>query len=71
VPWIPIEDYSDLNKCRSNLKGDIWAYATTLWEIFSRGASLIDMLGSEHIMDFFLRGDRPPKPPEWLYDANY
>ena len=58
IPWIAIEDYGDLSASRKNLKGDIWAYATTLWEIFSRGAPL----NMANPMQFFTSGDRPQKP---------
>lgn len=58
IPWIAIEDYGDLSASRKNLKGDIWAYATTLWEIFSRGAPL----NMANPMQFFTSGDRPSKP---------
>jgi Janus kinase 2 len=61
VPWIPIEDYDDLDNSRTNLKADIWAYSTTLWEIFSRGISPCIM---QNPIDFFRRGDRLPKPKE-------
>lgn len=60
VPWIPIEDYDDLSHSRKNLKGDIWAYATTLWEIFSRGAQL----NLQNPVQFFRDGERPPKPAD-------
>lgn len=63
VYWIPIEDYGDLNNSRNNLKADIWAYATTLWEIFSRGSSPYN-LNLNNPMEFFRRGDRLPKPKE-------
>lgn len=58
VPWIAIEDYADMSASRRNLKGDIWAYATTLWEIFSRGAQL----NLANPMQFFTSGERPAKP---------
>lgn len=60
VPWIPIEDYNDLSASRKNLKGDIWAYATTLWEVFSRGAQL----KLQDPVQFFMSGERPPKPDD-------
>lgn len=60
VPWIPIEDYNDLSASRKNLKGDIWAYATTLWEIFSRGSQL----NVPNPVQFFTSGERPPKPAD-------
>lgn len=58
VPWIAIEDYDDLPASRKNLKGDIWSYATTLWEIFSRGSQL----NLQNPVQFFKSGERPSKP---------
>lgn len=58
VPWIPIENYDDLSASRNNLKADIWAYATTLWEIFSHGAQP----NIQNAMQFFASGQRLAKP---------
>ncbi|KAL7041532.1 hypothetical protein ACKWTF_000809 [Chironomus riparius] len=60
IPWIPIEDYENLNASRNNMKADIWAYATTLWEIFSRGITPI----VENPMEYFMSGRRLQKPTE-------
>lgn len=60
IPWIPIEDYDSPEGARKNLKADIWAYATTLWQIFSRG-SAVQLLDAKA---FFLSGDRLSKPAE-------
>lgn len=35
-PWIPVENCRKLEN-PTDLKSDLFAYATTLWEIFSRG----------------------------------
>lgn len=37
LPWIPFEYHSNPNRARTDFKAEIWAYATTIWEIFSRG----------------------------------
>lgn len=37
--WIPPEYHSNSNNARETIKADVWAFATTLWEIFSYGAS--------------------------------
>lgn len=60
VPWIAVEDYKDLSASRKNLKGDIWAYSTTLWEIFSRGTAL----NIANPKQYFMSGERLPKPAE-------
>lgn len=62
VPWVPIEHYDNLNESRRNPKADIWAYSTTLWEIFSRGASPLHE--RPDMMNFFTTGNRLGKPLE-------
>lgn len=37
IPWIPYEYHHSLENARLDFKAEVWAYATTLWEIFSRG----------------------------------
>lgn len=65
VPWIPLEDYGNLNDSRNNPKADIWAYATTLWQIFSRGTSPLDVLHSHaDMMNYFRSGNRLGKTIE-------
>lgn len=49
-----------MEEARKNFKGEIWAYATTLWEIFSHGA----VPNVPNPVQFFLNGERPIKPPE-------
>lgn len=36
-PWIPVEYYSSLQRVATEFKSEIFAYATTIWEIFSKG----------------------------------
>lgn len=38
IYWIPPECYTDFASAKYSLQADIWALATTIWEIFSRGA---------------------------------
>jgi Protein tyrosine and serine/threonine kinase len=68
IPWIPIEHYENLNESRKNLKADIWAYATTLWEIFSLGTSPLADLTHADLMNFFKTGKSPglSKPIECI-----
>ena len=37
IPWIPIEYATDVEKAKFDFKADVWAFSTTLWEIFSYG----------------------------------
>uniref|UniRef100_A0A1B0CSM3 non-specific protein-tyrosine kinase n=2 Tax=Lutzomyia longipalpis TaxID=7200 RepID=A0A1B0CSM3_LUTLO len=67
IPWIPQEYHKGLDLSRYDLQTDIWACATTMWEIFSRGASPLSYISC-------FKNDQPPrlpKPklcPDQLYD---
>lgn len=37
VHWMPVEFMSDMSLAKRSVAGDIWAFATTIWEIFSFG----------------------------------
>ncbi|XP_028032400.1 tyrosine-protein kinase hopscotch isoform X1 [Bombyx mandarina] len=37
VHWMPVEFFADMNLAKRSVIGDIWAFATTLWEVFSYG----------------------------------
>lgn len=39
LPWIPPEYHNNPNKARETITADVWAFGTTLWEIFNYGAS--------------------------------
>lgn len=35
VHWIPVECYSNLEIAKCSTQADVWAFATTLWQIFT------------------------------------
>lgn len=37
IPWIPVEYINRLDQAKEDYKAEIWAFSTTLWEIFSHG----------------------------------
>lgn len=37
IPWIPYEYHNNMQLATQDFKAEVWAYATTVWEIFSRG----------------------------------
>ncbi|XP_063830579.1 tyrosine-protein kinase hopscotch [Ostrinia nubilalis] len=39
IHWMPVEFFPDMNLAKRSAVGDIWAFATTLWEVFSYGVS--------------------------------
>jgi Janus kinase 2 len=64
MPWIPVEHFDHLEGSKNDLKAEIWAATTTLWEIFSRGAK-IDIANPK---EFFAHGRRLPPPEETIVD---
>ncbi|GAB0100093.1 Tyrosine-protein kinase hopscotch [Sergentomyia squamirostris] len=65
IPWIPYEYHDRLDISRYDLKSDIWACATTMWEIFSRGTSPISCLGC------FRTPHPEPRPPHGCPEDMY
>lgn len=66
VHWLPTELLRNDKKpplvAHCSSKGDVWALATTFWEIFSFGATpLADIPGTE-VAERYLRGERLAKP---------
>lgn len=64
VHWIPPECHHDFTLSRSLPTADIWAFGTTLWEIFSYG-SIPD---ASCDTDYYLRGKRLPLPSKCPID---
>ena len=40
VHWLPPECYANPDAAKRSTQADVWAVATTLWEIFSLGATI-------------------------------
>ncbi|XP_063698836.1 tyrosine-protein kinase hopscotch isoform X2 [Culicoides brevitarsis] len=60
MPWIPVEHYQNLEKAKTDVKTDVWAFATTIWEIFSHGADI----NIPNPVQFFANGSRLSPPEE-------
>lgn len=43
-PWIPIKYYNNLEGAKQDSSTQLWAFATTIYEIFSRGQLSLDQL---------------------------
>lgn len=46
VHWIPVECYTNLDYAKRSTAADVWAFATTLWEIFTFGE---EMTSNDHV----------------------
>ncbi|XP_050456065.1 tyrosine-protein kinase hopscotch [Cataglyphis hispanica] len=62
LPWIPPEFYSDLASAKKSFQADIWALATTMWEIFSKGISLIAHTNIDMVKEIFKERKYLPRP---------
>ncbi|XP_018333328.1 tyrosine-protein kinase hopscotch [Agrilus planipennis] len=61
VHWIPVECYSNLEFAKRSTAADVWAFATTLWEIFMYGEQ-IKQTSHINAMKFYASGKRLPQP---------
>ncbi|GAB6032184.1 hypothetical protein CHUAL_010831 [Chamberlinius hualienensis] len=70
IHWIPPECYANVALSRSQLTADVWAFGTTLWEIFSYGQTPLSGTSSaEEVMMFYQCGGRLLCPEECHPDA--
>jgi len=45
--WIPTEFYNSIELARKSPQADIWAFSSTLWELFNYGIVLPDVQNVE------------------------
>ncbi|KAG5323108.1 JAK kinase, partial [Acromyrmex heyeri] len=64
IYWIPPECYTDFASAKYSLQADIWALATTIWEIFSRGASPPKYHKTHTVKMYYKCGNRLPPPKD-------
>ncbi|XP_046399545.1 tyrosine-protein kinase JAK2 [Ischnura elegans] len=62
VYWIPVECYANPLCAQTSVAADVWAFGTSLWEIFSFGESLPHPDCVEAIQAKYLRGMKLPIP---------
>ncbi|GIY34753.1 tyrosine-protein kinase hopscotch [Caerostris extrusa] len=53
IPWIPPECYKDYSLASKSVFADVYAYGTTLWEMFSYGAKPLAHLSPSQAREFF------------------
>ncbi|XP_037078956.1 tyrosine-protein kinase JAK2-like [Pollicipes pollicipes] len=62
IHWIPAEFFDQLQSAAYSGAADVWAYGTTLWEIFSYGQKPLDGEDLEMAKQLYQRGGRLPPP---------
>ncbi|XP_043290064.1 tyrosine-protein kinase JAK2 isoform X2 [Venturia canescens] len=62
VHWLPPECYLNPELARRSTRADVWALATTFWQIFSRGAILPIHRDIDSVKKFYASGKRLPIP---------
>nr|XP_018902060.1 PREDICTED: tyrosine-protein kinase hopscotch [Bemisia tabaci] len=68
--WLPPECYQLVESARISKFADMWAFATTLWEIFSFGESPPPSTDSSSLKKFYMSGKRlsiPKNCPQCIY----
>jgi Janus kinase 2 len=61
VHWVPVECYAKLDYAKRSTAADVWAFATTLWEIFTLGEE-IKITDHVEAMRWYVSGKRLPQP---------
>ncbi|KAM3963253.1 tyrosine-protein kinase hopscotch [Aphomia sociella] len=61
VHWMPVDFFHDMSLAKRYVVGDIWAFATTIWEVFSYGLSPLETNPVMTAMSYNL-GNRLTKP---------
>lgn len=71
VHWIPVECYKNLEYAKHSRPADVWAFATTLWEIFTLGEDISTKNVTE-AQEWYKSGKILPKPttcPDNVYQV--
>ncbi|XP_015589166.1 tyrosine-protein kinase hopscotch isoform X2 [Cephus cinctus] len=62
VHWLPPECFGNPELARRSPQADVWALATTIWQIFSRGAPLPTHQDINAVKKYYASGKRLPMP---------
>ncbi|XP_012288894.1 tyrosine-protein kinase hopscotch [Orussus abietinus] len=62
IHWLPPECYGNPEIARRSSQADVWALATTFWQIFSRGAALPIHHDIDSVKKYYASGKRLPMP---------
>ncbi|XP_054715541.1 tyrosine-protein kinase JAK2-like [Uloborus diversus] len=62
VHWLPPECHNDYSRASKSAAADVYAYGTTLWEIFSYGAKPLNQLSPREAKEWYSKGGSLSKP---------
>ncbi|XP_034184944.2 tyrosine-protein kinase hopscotch isoform X1 [Osmia lignaria lignaria] len=62
IHWLPPETYTNPELARYSFQADVWAVGTTIWQIFARGATLLELQNVVVMKKFYESGKRLPIP---------
>ncbi|XP_012263583.2 tyrosine-protein kinase hopscotch [Athalia rosae] len=62
VHWLPPEYYGNPELAKRSFQADVWALATTFWQIFSRGTPLPTHRDIDSVKKYYSSGKRLPMP---------
>ncbi|XP_046425755.1 tyrosine-protein kinase hopscotch isoform X1 [Neodiprion fabricii] len=62
VHWLPPECYGNAELAKRSSQADVWALATTFWQIFSRGAPIPPHKDIDSVKRYYSSGKRLPMP---------
>lgn len=65
VHWIPPECYTNVNLAKRSSAADVWAFATTVWQIFTYAEGFPTILADHNqAINFYMSGKRLKKPQD-------
>lgn len=64
VHWIPPEFHHDFGLAKTSFKADIWAFGTTVWEMFSFGEAFMNGIPAAEAKEKYREGERLQLSPE-------
>ncbi|XP_003706470.2 tyrosine-protein kinase hopscotch isoform X1 [Megachile rotundata] len=62
IHWLPPETYNNPELARYSFQADVWAVGTTIWQIFARGATLLEFQNAAVMKKYYESGKRLPIP---------
>ncbi|XP_069675687.1 tyrosine-protein kinase hopscotch [Periplaneta americana] len=62
IHWVPTECYPNFDFARGSIAADVWAFGTTMWEIFSYGECPPESTSISSMKKYYQSGKKLPLP---------